>query len=253
MIKEYKKNFNEIDYRFSFSITIDDLENKIENIIVVKRDFNIYNLDEQSLNSIELKETIDDVVNLINRDLKSKSRVYMWYNYDENYDVPEFSTPIPEVSQTNFKFTLYDRGKMVIQKIWSGDAYPFSVRNSVDLTNKKYKHEYNRNIEMDFTKQIAQKAAADRPDLTLIIMKLISSTCSSSYSREDNKKYINKLYIPELKLEEMVINEKLKGSYSFIGDKVIPTNQTDEKSTYEGYATKCKFGEKEYDLAPRRN
>ena len=42
--KEQKKNFSDVEYRFSFALTINDVESKSEDIIICKRDFNIYNL-----------------------------------------------------------------------------------------------------------------------------------------------------------------------------------------------------------------
>jgi len=250
-IKE-KKDFSDVEYRFSFALTINDLENGGSDIIIVKRDFNIYNLDEESLHSLELKESIDDVVNMIDRDLKSKSRVYTWYNYDLNYDVPEFSTPIPSESQTTFKFTLFDKGTPIITKIWSGDGYPFAVRNSVDLTNKKFKYENTRNLEMDFVKQVAQKASVDKPDLTGIIIRHISSTCASYQNRQGGKKLSYKQYIPEIKLEEMVIAND--NSYSFIKNKLkslktVTDDNGYDKLVYEVYTTKYTIGDKEYDLS----
>lgn len=253
--KEQKKDFSDVEYRFSFVLTINDVENEGNDIIIVKRDFNIYNLDEESLRSLELKECIDDIVVMIDRDLKSKSRVYTWYNYDENYNVPEFSTPLPEKQLTTFKFTLYDRNKAIISKIWSGDGYPFTVRNSVDLTNKKYKYDNIKNIEMDFTKQVAQKASADKPDLTAIIMRHISSTCASYQSRQGGKKLMYKQYIPELRLESVVFEN---GNFISVNDrlpsiKVVSDENGFEKQVYEVYTTKYTIGDKEYDLAETIN
>lgn len=272
-IKLQKKDFSDIEYRFSYSLTINDKENDSDDIIIVKRDFNIYNLDEESLYSLELKECIDDVVSMIDRDLKSKSRVYTWCNMpmeikiNDNGDrtvgvfhgknplskdmSDEFTTAIPETNQTTFKFTLYDNGRPIISKIWSGDGYPFSIRNSVDLTNKKYKHENMKNVDMDFTKQVLQRASADKPDLTSVIIKYISSTCASYKPKQGGNKIMYKQYIPELKLEDMVIGEDNK--YSSVNMK-LPSIKliTDEngvdKQLYNVYTTKYVFGDKEYDL-----
>ena len=252
--KEQKKDFRDMEYRFSFALTINDSESDGNDIIIVKRDFNIYNIDEESLYSLELKECIDDVVNMIDRDLKSKSRVYMWYNYDNNYSDGEFNTPMPENIQTTFKFTLFEKSKPIISKIWSGDGYPFTVRNSVDLTNKKYKYDNIRSFEMDFTKQIAQKASADKPDLTSVIMKHISSTCASYQPKQGGKKIMYKQYIPELKLENIVVSSD--GVSSSINNRlnsmrIVSDDNGVEKQLYEVYTTKYVVGDKEYDLSPK--
>lgn len=251
--KEQKRNFSDVEYRFSFVLTINDNENNAGDIIIVKRDFNIYNIDEESLYSLELKECIDDVVTMIDRDLKSKSRVYTWYNYDENYDVPEFSAKLPTKSQTTFKFTLFDKGKSIISKIWSGDGYPFTVRNSVDLTNKKYKYENVKNVEMDFVRQIAQRAAADKPDLTTVIIKHISSTCVPYQPKQGGRKLMYRQYIPEIGLETMVANKD--NTYSSLRNRLSPRKTvTDEngidKQVFDVYTTKYDAGGgKEYDLS----
>lgn len=256
MSKDSKKEFNDSEFRFSFVLTISDSENKSEDIIICKRGFNIYNFDEESLCSLELKETIDDIVNLIDRDLKSKSRVYTWYNFDENYDAPEFSTPLSKEQQVTFKFRMLENesGRTIIEKIWSGDEYPFSVRNSVDLTNKKFKYDNVKNIEMDFNKQIAQKAAADRPDLTTIIIRHISSTCSS-YQSKGNKKLMYKQHIPELKYEQICLTnngfEYVKNKLSPI--KIVTDDNGFEKEVFEAYTTTFSVGEKEYNLCTKKS
>lgn len=245
-----KINFGEMDYRFSFVLTIADSNNNNDDIIICKRDFDIYNFDEDSLYSIELKECIDDVVSLINKDLKSKSRVYTWYNYDKNYVTPEFSTPISSENQSLFKFSFYCDKKLVICKGWSGDFYPFSVRNSVDLTNRKFKND-NRYIEMDFTKQIAQKASADKQDLTSIIMRHISSTCASFKAKQGYKKFVYKQTLPEICLENVVFSNE-KGAenvnHRIKSNKTVVDDYGYEKTVYESYQTVYNVGGKEYNL-----
>ena len=58
--------------RFEFKLTVNDN-------IICQRYFKINNFNENAINSIELKETIDMCVALIDNDLKSKSRVYTWH------------------------------------------------------------------------------------------------------------------------------------------------------------------------------
>lgn len=253
-IKLNKRDFSNVDYRFSYSLTINDLENEDNDIIIVKRDFNINNFDEESLYSIELKECVDDIVNMIKRDLKSKSRTYLWYNYDENYVTSEFSTPIPEKQLSTFKFTIFDGNKAIITKIWSGDEYPFLVRNGVDLTNKKFSNA--KHYELDFSRQVAQKAASDRPDLTVMIIKHISSTCASFKNNRNNNKTMFKQYIPELKYEEIIIKDIKTGKFSYVNNKLnykfisSEDNRNSEKIVYDVYTTKYNVGDRQYDLDP---
>jgi hypothetical protein len=249
--KEQKRDFSDVEYRFSFALTINDKSNDNGDIIIVKRDFNIYNIDEESLSSIELKECIDDVVVMIDRDLKSKSRVYVWYNYDENYNNPEFNGGMPNDEVVTLKFTLFDRGKAIISKIWNGDGYPFSVRNSIDLTNKKFKYDNIKNFELDFAKQTAQRASADKTDVTSAIMKHISSVCASYQPKQSDKKIMYKQHIPELKLETIVISGD--SNFNEVNNrltpmKVISDDNGVEKILYEAYTTTCSYGDTVYDL-----
>lgn len=175
----------------------------------------------------------------------------MWYMYDEDCPSSEFTEPMPEKTQTLFKFTLYDDGKSFITKAWSGDEYPFVVRNNVDLTNKKYK--YGNDIKLDFVKEIMLKASVDKPDLTTKIMKHISSTCSS-YITKEGELCIYKNSDPDTKFEEIRFNKDGSG-LSFINNKVkyshiLKDNEKNEvKLVYNGYTNKTTFGKKEYILS----
>ena len=64
--------------RFEFTIFVNDF-------IICSRNFRIFNYIENSMNTLEFKNTVDGIVKMIDDDLKSKSRVYTWYNYDPNY------------------------------------------------------------------------------------------------------------------------------------------------------------------------
>jgi len=267
---EEKKDFSKIDYRFSYVLSVNDLENTNNEVIICKRDFNINNFDASSLRSIELKEAIDDIVRLIDRDLKSKSRVYTWCNMtltiqktvrgnrklgvyhgdlEESKDIsPEFTNTINASQITTFKFTFFDGLKPVITKIWSGDNYPFTVRNSVDLTNKKYKYDSVNIQALDFTRSIAQRSAVDRPDLTAIIMKHLCSVCSSFYSKEHEQRVIYKQSLPELMLDEIVFTDFTNGKFEYVDNKITPIcksfdeNRGVDRVVYEAYTMEFDAG-----------
>lgn len=84
--------------RFQFVLSVNDN-------IICQRYFKINGFNEDSLNSLELKETVDEITTgiissiplqgmdkcltgmdkgLINSDLVSKSRVYLWYTNNKN-------------------------------------------------------------------------------------------------------------------------------------------------------------------------
>lgn len=185
-IKE--KEFRE--ERFEFSLFVD-------NNLICKRNFKINNYIEGSMTSIDFKHRVDEIVSMIDDDLKSKSRVYTWYNYDENYTDDEFSQPLLEPWECTFKFVITDNKNEVISKIWDGYAYPKAVREKVDITNRTVKivtkdgrvYTYDKaaffeaNGERLSTENYILKAMImDKPDLLMVITKKICEICSP---RED--------------------------------------------------------------------
>lgn len=195
--KEYKAE------RFQFILSVNDN-------IICQRYFKINWFNPDSLYSKELKEVIDIIVNgfmggehpgfdpgVINGDLVSKSRVYMWYTYDENYVEPEYTKPLDEQWSTTFKFAFLVDEKEVISRVWDGTVYPKAVRDCVDIVNKKTKFE-GLDGKMNFETSLARRMVIDKPDLSYIIINLICDVCSSTFSKNYDYtlglKYGNKYY-----------------------------------------------------------
>jgi hypothetical protein len=79
--------------RFQFLLWVNDN-------IICQRYFKINGYNNDSLRSLQFKETMDNVVTMIKEDLISKSRIFMWYTRDEpvkmkgfvnNYDGLDYS------------------------------------------------------------------------------------------------------------------------------------------------------------------
>lgn len=79
--------------RFQFLLWVNDN-------IICQRYFKINGYNNDSLRSLQFKETMDNVVTMIKEDLISKSRIFMWYTRDEpikmkgfvnNYDELDYS------------------------------------------------------------------------------------------------------------------------------------------------------------------
>lgn len=180
--KEYKAE------RFQFILSVNDN-------IICQRYFKINWFNPDSLHSKELKETIDIIVNgfmggkhpgfdpgVINGDLCSKSRVYMWYTYDPSYVDAEYVKPLDERWSTTFKFAFLVDEKEVISRVWDGTVYPKAVRDCVDIVNKKTKFE-GLDGKMNFETSLARRMVIDKPDLSYIIINLICDVCSSTFSK----------------------------------------------------------------------
>ena len=69
--REYKEE------RFEFALYVNEF-------VICKRNFKIFNFIEGSMGSLDFKETLDDIVGIIDQDLKSKSNVYMWHYFNPN-------------------------------------------------------------------------------------------------------------------------------------------------------------------------
>jgi hypothetical protein len=121
-----KKKYKTHPYEFLFLINGNP---------IVGRNFPINNFNKESLKSYELKETIDDTVGLIQNHFKNNT-----YNYMERYfnyfvaSTEEQTEPVDIYENEDF-FTLQIkvRGRVVCEKIFSGNDYPPNVRYDVDI------------------------------------------------------------------------------------------------------------------------
>lgn len=181
-----------VEERFEFALYVN-------NNVICKRNFKINNFIEGSMNTVEFKEKVDEIVHLIDCDLKSKSRVWTWYNFnpefpDANKDaMEELSSPLLEPWECTFKFVISDNRKPVIMKIWDGYAYPKQVRDKVDLANKTVKIIGDDGNVLTYDKEtffekndgrlpaelgVIRAMIMDKQDVLLAITKKICETCS---------------------------------------------------------------------------
>lgn len=121
-----KKKYKTHPYEFLFLINGNP---------IVGRNFPINNFNSESLKSYELKETIDYTVGLIQNHFKNKTYNYMdrYYNYFVA-STEEQTEPIDIYENEDF-FTLQIkvRGRVVCERIFSGNDYPPNVRYDVDI------------------------------------------------------------------------------------------------------------------------
>lgn len=197
--------------RFEFTIYVNDN-------IICKRNFRIYNFIENSMNTLEFKEKLDEIVHLIDDDLKSKSRVYSWYYFNPEFpeDNEEFTSPLIESWTCTFKIVISDNKRDVITKIWDGYAYPKYIRDKVDLSNKNVKvtnkdgqtFSYEKEAffkanegRLSFEQEMLKGMIMDKPDVLLQITKKICEVCSPSkdeikekgyFDPKENAKYLSK-------------------------------------------------------------
>lgn len=202
--KEYKQE------RFQFVLSVNDN-------IICQRYFKINGFNEDSLSSIELKDVIDEITigrghnGLISSDLASKSRVYLWYNFDNspfkvngflNGEESEFMNledaseeekmeKLPEPWEVTFKFSFLVDEKEVCSRIWDGYAYPRFVRDSVDITNKKTMYENEDPNRLSFQMSLIRHMTIDKSDLVYKIIEKLCEVLSNNYT--NNFDYTKKL------------------------------------------------------------
>ncbi len=132
-MNEYNKNE---ELRYQFVLYINDN-------IICQRYFNIFDFNEDSLNSIELKELMESVAGMNNGDhgslgiipryLQRKSLTYLWDNYNPyatQYD--ENNKNIFE-RKDNFQFEIKIDEKSVAKTEFSGNYFPPKIRYAVDV------------------------------------------------------------------------------------------------------------------------
>ena len=147
-----KKNYENLPYEFLLLIN---------NKPIVGRNFQVRGFNSDSLRSLELKYTIDEVIDIIKYQFKEKSADYL-YRYYNPY-LTQAETEVEGIkkdlyeNEDLFTFQIKVKGKIVAESIFSGNDYPPKVRYDVDiraiiseiistiqngLTLKKYTREY---------------------------------------------------------------------------------------------------------------
>ncbi len=123
-----KKNYENLPYEFLL---------RINGKPIVGRNFQIKGYNPKSLRSVEMKDTIDDVVNIIQSQFLLKSRGYLWRYYNP-YQPPiinEEENVKKDIYENEDIFTLQIKvkGRVVAEKMFSGNVYPPKVRYDVDI------------------------------------------------------------------------------------------------------------------------
>lgn len=186
------KKFTKQDWesnRFEFALFINDSP-------VCKRSFSINGYIDQSMQTPEFKNAVDKIVELIDEDLKSKSRIYTWYH--STFETPEwepeiFTDKLIDEGELVLTFVVYDNGKEVISRQWDARYYPSYVRKCIDLTNRQVKiMKDDRTTIYDKEKffgdhgsqlsgdlYVLMHMLSDKENLVPIILKSFSEVCSS--------------------------------------------------------------------------
>ena len=123
------KKFQTFPYEFLFLINGNP---------IVGRNFQIKNFNSDSISSIELKETIDNCVDIIKEHFKDKSSDYL-YKY-HNYYSNETESVLNEYKnvyedEDTFSFQIKVKDRVVAESFFTGNDFPPKVRYDVDIRN----------------------------------------------------------------------------------------------------------------------
>lgn len=194
--KNSDKQFKREKNRFEFALFVNES-------LVCKRNFPINGYIEKSMCTVEFKECVDEIVKLIDEDLKSKSRIYTTLHLPEfkcvgeTLYIPEWepeicTNPLTPENECVLKFVIYDNEHEVISKIWDGRYYPNYVRKNIDLTNRQVKitkgdktiiydkERFFNDQRTDISGElyVLKHMIMDREDLIPIIQTMIYNVCS---------------------------------------------------------------------------
>lgn len=246
-----EKNVKKVDnsnYREKFQFVV-----RVNDNIICQRYFKIARFNNECLQSKELFDVLDGyrgpkqemheyygdnlgVVQLIQRDLESKSRIYTLATSDcktkltgftpdsettyvewepKPWDDTEFIKPWDVV----FKFTFLVDEKVVYEKIWDASQYPKYVRNSVDLTNSRSQY------------PLVQLMNSGKQDLVVEIIKRICNVASNPEEGEPRTYTKSDVYTND---EQFVESSKNSDTYKLWyndgnGNLVSVECQNDEK------------------------
>ena len=193
--------------------------------IICQRYFKVNGFNPNSLHSVELLDTVRDIVDMIKADLVSKSRVYTAVTMAKRskltgfYEGEELSISDRclicsdvydgEVTLSNgvvlnktyiendlaeecdnepfeFKLSYLFDDKLVCEEIWDGAVYPKYIRNSVDLSNSNSSYKYTDPMRMTFSQQMTKRLNEGRVDLIYTIIRMFCDTLSNNVDENGN-------------------------------------------------------------------
>lgn len=233
MIENSVKKVNLIDNsqwreRHEFVLSVNDN-------IICQRYFKVNGFNATSLHSIDLLDTIHDIVEMIKKDLVSKSRIYTditmskrtkltgFYQKDDvDYEdlfkicddriegdvelsngtvinktyVDQDVVEEEDNEEVVFKFSYYFDNRLIYQEAWDGTVYPKYIRNSVDLSNSNASFKYTDPMRMSFSQQMTKHLVDGRSDLIYTIIRLLCNTLSNEV--DENGKSTDKEYTTDM-------------------------------------------------------
>jgi len=103
--------------------------------IICQRYFNVKRFNKKSINSIEMCYCVTDVVDLINVDLKKKSKDYLWRSYNPYKTQTQEEIVREDIFENEDIFDLEIKvdDRVVTARQFTGNLYQQRIRYSVDI------------------------------------------------------------------------------------------------------------------------
>ena len=103
--------------------------------IICQRYFNVKRFNKKSINSIEMCYCVTDVVDLINVDLKKKSKDYLWRSYNPYKTQTQEEIVREDIFENEDIFDLEIKvdDRVVATRQFTGNLYQQRIRYSVDI------------------------------------------------------------------------------------------------------------------------
>lgn len=224
-----KKSFKREKNRFEFALFANDS-------LICKRNFPINGYVDKALQSLEFKDELDRMIEIIKADLNSKARIYTWYHIPEfkyahgtelypEWEPEVMTEPLAEEWSTTFKFVILDNDKEVVSRIWDGRYLPLYVRKNVDLTNRQVKitkgeqtyiydkeRFFSGNNAVSGELYVLKHMISDKADLIPMIQKMIYEVCSSFDGYFEKKSDYN--FVETYNNRDIQRDENGKGMYT---------------------------------------
>ena len=244
MEEKFKKESKFVDnvaYKNKFQFLI-----WVNNNVICQRYFKINGFNEESIYSAEFNECMNGIVDSIQRDLESKSRIFMWYtNMSEPMKIQGFLTEDednininneiekPKEGEFIFKFSFLIDDVPVFEKIWDGNVYPKFVRNGVDLTNNYAFYDNKDTSALSFGAAIIRYMQKGKINLISDFIRRICETLSNSFSDE----YVYTKEMTPFKTNNKINKEKYEAAVAYYGGPIKPivTGHTDIKEETKVY------------------
>jgi len=103
--------------------------------IICQRYFNVKRFNNKSVKSLDIYYCVNDVVDIIEKDLEKKSNDFLWRGYN-----PYVKQEVDQISKENiyenediFDFEIRVDDRVIVAKQFTGNKYQQRVRYSVDI------------------------------------------------------------------------------------------------------------------------